>query len=158
MEYGEALLKRFWDKVEKTDGCWLWTGGSNSGGYGQIKYKGAQQKAHRVSLSIALKRPILEGFEVAHAPVICHTRLCVNPQHLREATRIENQSDRILDGTHSIGKKGSLTDEQIRAIRSDVRPQRVIAADLKINVGLVSHIKSRKAYWHVADTTSAAEC
>lgn len=30
------LGDRFWSKVDKTDGCWLWTGANNGEGYGQI--------------------------------------------------------------------------------------------------------------------------
>lgn len=26
--------ERFWEKVNRTDGCWLWTAGTNNRGYG----------------------------------------------------------------------------------------------------------------------------
>lgn len=28
--------ERFWDKVQKSEGCWTWTGSISSSGYGQI--------------------------------------------------------------------------------------------------------------------------
>lgn len=32
----DSVLERFWSKVEKTEGCWLWTAGRIPEGYGQF--------------------------------------------------------------------------------------------------------------------------
>lgn len=34
--YKTPLSERFWAKVAKTEGCWLWTGCTDKKGYGQI--------------------------------------------------------------------------------------------------------------------------
>jgi len=158
MEYDEKFLKRFWDKVEKTDGCWLWTAHRRLvNGYGRIGYKGKYLMAHRVSLELHLRRPIRDGFDVAHLPVICHNRRCINPIHLREATRSENILDMNIDGTmiRASGKDNKVprrfTEEQIRAIRNDTRRQQEIAEEYGIGRPYVSFIKNRKTYAWVTD-------
>lgn len=80
---------RFWDKVrlDPKSSCWLWTAAKDSSGYGRF-YVGQRKLAgaHRVSFMLS-GRDLPEGAVVDHA---CRTRLCVNPQHLRAVTRLEN--------------------------------------------------------------------
>lgn len=77
---------RFWDKVDKTPGCWNWTAYRGADGYGRFMINRVPRLAHRVSyeLANALLPPDLE---VDH---MCHNRACVNPDHLRLATRSLN--------------------------------------------------------------------
>jgi hypothetical protein len=73
--------------VDKDSGCWIWTANLNSGGYGQLSFKGRRaQSAHRVMYE-QLRGPIPEGLDLDH---ICRRRNCVNPDHLRPVTRAEN--------------------------------------------------------------------
>ena len=148
-EYDEEFLERFWSRVVKTDGCWFWTG-YISKGYGKIKYKYKQLNAHRVALELALGRPIQEGLVVAHLPVVCHNPLCVNPEHLREATVQENALDMRLDGTVRTGKNNNIprkfTDEQIRAIRIDDRFQKIIGEEYGCHANHISKIKLKQTY------------
>jgi len=146
----DAAKERFWSKVEKTDTCWLWRAAKQGNGYGVFGLDGKTYRAHRLSLEMALGRPITEGLDVAHAPLICHNRACVNPAHLREASRSENELDKRLDGTHNTrGCIGHLTDDEVRTIRADPRIQRLVAEDYGIKRPMVSKIKSRKFYAHV---------
>lgn len=80
--------QRFWEKVEKTDTCWLWTASINPGtGYGQFARRhGEGIDAHRFSYELA-NGPIPAGHDVHHT---CHVRHCVNPAHLEAVTRAEN--------------------------------------------------------------------
>lgn len=89
-----TLAERFWPKVEKTEGCWNWTGATNGKvGYGRI---GAGTKpyswllAHRASYEMS-NGPIPEGLVIDH---ICHNRKCVNPDHLRAITQKQNMANR----------------------------------------------------------------
>lgn len=77
--------ERFWKKVEKTDGCWLWTGGI-SGGYGCIGIEGRSHLAHRISYTMA-NGLIAPKMVCDH---LCRNRACVNPAHIEIVTNREN--------------------------------------------------------------------
>ena len=60
----------------------------------------AKMQAHRYSLmqwQELTEAP--EGMDAAHDPVLCSDRRCINPHHLRWATRSENLEDRWVAGT-----------------------------------------------------------
>jgi hypothetical protein len=81
---------RFWSKVDKTDGCWLWTGARTKArdrdGYGAIRFDGRMQVAHRIAYEL-LVGPVSSGLDLDHR---CRTRLCVNPDHLDPVTPYVN--------------------------------------------------------------------
>lgn len=82
--------ERFWTKVRKTSGCWLWTAGKRGGGYGSFYLDGRNRAAHRVSYEWA-NGPIPADLVVDH---VCRTPACVRPDHLRAVT----QRDNLLNG------------------------------------------------------------
>lgn len=83
-------LDRFMTKVRKSEsGCWEWTGACSQGGYGSASINGMVQNAHRVAYRLMVGE-IPHGLEVDH---ICGVRACVNPEHLRAATRSQNQQN-----------------------------------------------------------------
>jgi hypothetical protein len=73
-------------RVEKTDGCWLWTGSVGRNGYGVICIGRALVKAHRYSYEQHVG-PIPSGMQLDH---LCRVRHCVNPAHLEPVTNREN--------------------------------------------------------------------
>lgn len=93
--------ERFWANVEKSDGCWEWRGGRDTGGYGVIRFGGRAQKAHRAALMLA-GIEIPAGLDVDH---ICRNRACVNTDHLRIATRKQNIEN--LTGAHKDNPTGA---------------------------------------------------
>ena len=94
------VAERFWRFVDKTETCWLWTGGK-SAGYGRMRTVGRKmESAHRVSYAMHAG-PIPVGLVIDH---ICRRTLCVNPQHLRAVTNKQNNEH--LAQESSIGRSG----------------------------------------------------
>ena len=61
----KTLEERFWEKVDKTEGCWVWTACRKQGGYGKIWDGENVSLAHRVSFAWA-NGSIPEGMLVCH--------------------------------------------------------------------------------------------
>lgn len=87
-------LARYWSKVAKGEGCWLWTASLGNHGYGQMGARGTVMLAHRIAYEIA-NGPIPEGLTVDH---LCMTPSCQNPAHLEVVSRAENARRAHLSG------------------------------------------------------------
>jgi hypothetical protein len=81
-----AHAERFWAKVEKGEGCWLWRGSLTRDGYGQLRFAGRTHQAHRVAYTL-LVGAIPDGLSLDH---LCRVHRCVNPAHLEAVTPTEN--------------------------------------------------------------------
>jgi len=97
---------RFWAKVKIRAGCWEWVGGKSAPGrYGIIVIGGdgkRNMQAHRVAYEM-LVGEIPEDKEIDH---ICQNKACVNPLHLRLATRIQNSGNKTIQKNNTSGIKG----------------------------------------------------
>jgi hypothetical protein len=87
----DTIVARFMAFIEKTPGCWLWTGAVAGGGYGYFYLHGDKLvRAHRFSYELFVG-PIPDGLVIDHVKARgCTNRLCVNPDHLEAVTRREN--------------------------------------------------------------------
>lgn len=111
-----------WSRVNLVNACYLWTGATDSDGYGQVKFAGRTEKAHRVAyyLYYGVDPGILE---------VCHTcdhPICLNPEHLFLGTHADNMQDMERKGrsNHPGSFKSGvthpnlkLTDEQVAEVR-----------------------------------------
>lgn len=94
-----SLADRFCDKytVNSSTGCWEWTAGINTYGYGNF----GPDKAHRWSYQHHFG-PIPKGMFVCHK---CDVRHCVNPDHLFLGTNQDNMDDMVNKGRQPKGEK-----------------------------------------------------
>lgn len=86
----------FWKRVAITadeNKCWLWQGAYYARGYGQLRYGGKLQYAHRISYYFSTGKFPTQC--VLHS---CDNPPCVNPNHLREGTHRENMDDAVKRG------------------------------------------------------------
>jgi hypothetical protein len=96
-----SLAERFWKRVNKRGPiiktrlgrCWLWTGSSKNGRYGNLWFDGKLVLTHRIAWFLETgKWP--EPFSLHK----CDNTLCVRFTHLFEGTQKDNAEDRDRKG------------------------------------------------------------
>jgi hypothetical protein len=102
--YYRPSKERFWEKVNKTDTCWLWIAATGRFGYGQFWSKNKMVSVHRFSYELC-KGKIPKGMVLDH---LCRVRHCVNPEHLEVVTGLENSRR---------GRQSKLNEEKVKEIR-----------------------------------------
>jgi hypothetical protein len=83
-------LEKYTDKIDHPQGCWIWSGTINRGGYGNCY---VNKDGYRTTMQASrawfehVNGPIPPGLELDH---LCRNRVCVNPSHLEPVTGREN--------------------------------------------------------------------
>lgn len=130
MQLTTKQISNFFKKVNKTKDCWLWTGYKDINGYGKVCINKKVYFAHRISLVIngfnlepSKKEKGSKGQIVMH---VCDTPNCVNFNHLKISTHIENMKDAKNKGRKWKGElsgennpKSKLTWNDIDLIRNN---------------------------------------
>lgn len=136
------LETKFWSRVSKSDGCWLWTG-SVVKGYGQLSHEYKSLRAHRVSWELH-NGAVPEDMCVCHT---CDTPLCVNPTHLFLGSNLDNTADRHdkeRDMRGTMSPHAKLTEEQVLEIRSSDEDMKQLAAKYGVKYSTIKVVKNRQ--------------
>lgn len=133
--------------------CLEWPYSKMGGGYGHLSIEGKFQSASRLMCILAHGEAPSEIHQSAHS---CHNPPCVNPNHLRWATPVENVQDRIDADRMLLGAKcpsSFLTDDVVlkirRIVKSGVMQQKDVAEMLGLTRQHVSEIVLRKIWKHL---------
>lgn len=137
---------RFWNFVDKSGDCWVWTGGTDKDGYGVFNARTKRYtKAHRFVYRLAYGQ-IPKGKIICHH---CDNPSCVNPEHIYLGTYKTNAQDMARRGRM---KKQNGTDnhaavlnwEKVRKIRemwqSGKYTQKAIADYFNVSRGCITGI------------------
>jgi hypothetical protein len=159
------LAVRFWARVEKSDGCWLWKGAHKYGpnspeSYGYFNVGGKEKRkraAHRLAWELTYG-PIPDGLFVLH---VCDRQICCNPQHLRLGSQADNLADMVAKGRACRGEQRSVrfTDNHVREIRARYATggisQAAIAAIYGVSAGHIGSIIRGETWRHLLDSAKS---
>ncbi len=147
--------ERFEEKYipEPNSGCWLWIGGCDSWGYGNITVNGRLVSAHRASWLLHRKEDP-GAFWVLHR---CDNPPCVNPEHLFLGDAIANARDRAAKGRNGDQTKrqrsdkhpAKLTEDQVREIRGSSLSQKQLGQLYGISPTGAGKARSGKTWRHI---------
>jgi excisionase family DNA binding protein len=138
----------FFEKVEKSNTCWLWQGSLSESGYGSFRYKGIWMRAHRASYLMFVGN-IPKDILVLHS---CDIRNCVRPDHLHLGTPQDNMNERS-ERNRFIPKKGEdhpcskISNDDVKEIvklREKKIPAKQIAREFNISPEYVYQLSSGK--------------
>jgi len=167
---GQSLPLRLCAKVspEPNSGRPSRAGSIDRRGYGQTRIGGTPGKlvtATHVALELSGRpRPSFQHGALHR----CDTPACVNPDHLFWGTQKDNMQDAKAKGRIDVSglalgrgrvnrrflrgeecPHAKLTAGDVRRIRSDTRPYKIIAAEFGISIGHVKSIRLRRVWRHI---------
>ncbi|MGD1044720.1 MAG: HNH endonuclease signature motif containing protein [Bacteroidota bacterium] len=151
MNFTQQDIERFFSKVNMIpNGCWLWTGYKDNGGYGRFWLCKGNVKVHRFSYEVH-NGQIPEGKEVMHA---CDRRECCNPSHLCAGSHEENMYDMKVKGRANPVRgedkiNAKLTETQVIEIRNSTIAQRKLAQIYGVSPCQISKIRTYKEWKHL---------
>lgn len=147
------VSERFWSKVAKgsANECWLWQEATTEDGYGRFKLDSISCLAHRVAWFLTYSR--WPELCVLHK---CDNPPCVNPNHLFEGTRADNNQDKVKKGRQPRGEqngKGKLTEVQVKDIlqllNEGRHTHREIAKMFNVGKTIIGNINIGKKWKHI---------
>jgi len=145
--------EKFWRRVLKLEsGCWEFQGCRDKWGYAHFGINGKRVQAHRHAYELT-NGPIPSGKLIMHT---CDNPPCVNPDHLRIGTDLENRADasskrRLPHGSKMYNAK--LNEEKVAEMRQRYAAggvtQRELGEMYGVSQSTVAYICKGETWTHV---------
>lgn len=145
---------KFLDRIENINkDCWVWKG-TLLRGYGVLnlfnkKYAiNTSIRAHRYSY-ILYKGQIPKDLIIRH---LCHNKKCVNPNHLKAGTYLDNAEDSSKAGHYIKGEihhRAKLTENKVKIIANSSLSNRELAKKYGVTHSAIGSIKRGKIWKHL---------
>lgn len=140
-----SVEQRFYQKINKTDGCWYWTGSLNHCGYGTFNCRDKTWLAHRLSYQWSVGS-IPDGYSVLHK---CDNPKCVRPDHLFLGTQADNVVDMMAKGRCRSRKLVESEVLEIRRRMASKEHRGRIAREFGVSYALLFAIANKKLWKHI---------
>lgn len=136
--------------IYQSDECLTWPFGGNGNGYGSVFSDGRITCPHRIICERVNGPAPTPRHDAAHSCGKGHEG-CVNPRHLRWATRSENLMDRVDHDTHTRGERSplaKLTEDAVLSIRSRSPDTTVrsLARQFGVSPGAIYHVLKKDSW------------
>lgn len=130
--------------------CITFSGRQQPNGYGRVSVDGTYRRSHVYACERAHGPCPPDKREVAHS---CGNRMCINPSHLRWATRRENLADHITHGTTNRAERAAsarLSWADVFSIRrryagGDVT-QRALANEYEVHLMTINDVVNHRTW------------
>jgi hypothetical protein len=138
--------------IDPITGCWIWTGKTDRGGYGQISIDGRQYRVSRIAAHVFLGFDLDSPLFILHG---CDRRRCFRPACIRPGTGPDNMRDMVERGRSARGTRSAtakLTEAAVLDIALRIEAgerQAALAREYGVSTALVSNIATRKAWRHL---------
>ena len=126
-------IQRFWARVDKSGGCWIYKGRSDPGAYGHFKINNKNLLTHRLSWAIH-RGSIPKGIFVCHDCPGGDNKRCVNPDHLWLGTRQDNIADAIQKGQTATGDRNGSRVHPEAILRGGAHPRSKLTDELVVEM------------------------
>lgn len=146
----------FWSRVRILDeqDCWPWLRYRDQDGYGETRFMGKPDKAHRVAYMLWNDLTELEGgVFILHN---CDEPSCCNPAHLRAGDHADNMRDRAERGRYVLAGEANnnakLTEQDVVDIReayANGTPTSDLAAAYDLDESTINAIANGSRWGHL---------
>ncbi len=120
--------------IKDENGCWNWTKGSDTHGYGTASHYGKVRRVHIIAWELWNDKKVPDGLECMHS---CDNPKCCSPYHITPGTERENHLDAVSKGR----KIMKISDNDVISILNDCRKYSEIAVQYGVSKQLVYRIK-----------------
>jgi hypothetical protein len=138
--------------ASRQDECVLWPFATMDGGYPHIRRNGKDVRVHMLVCEQAHGPRPSKRHQTAHS---CGVSSCINPRHLRWATKVENEADKIRHGStnrgerHGMSKITEAVARQAIEMKRSGLPCRIIGAEIGLSKSQVERIVSGQSWGHL---------